>query len=467
MNLWREISYLGVSENENNVNKRTYLLTNRLIILTVTSILGYVPILYFLDITAPISLSIAFSILFVILYLLAKSGKRELTLALLLAIMVFYIISLSTIEEIMGTKLVNGTIQIFLIVISLVAITLFKRIYSGLLFSVATLLIFLAMEWIKSSNVYQIESPTTAHWILYFINVFTIFFAISYCFYHFKLISKDYRTDLKEQRRKLSIQHNKLELAYFEVQKSIEYAKKIQSAILPSHKLVKEYFKESFIFYRPKDIVAGDFYWTQQIDGYILFAVADCTGHGVPGALVSMVCNNALNRVVREYGCTDTGLILDKTRDIVVHEFEKSEDHVYDGMDIAIVKMPLDMHDQDNVTIEFSGANNPLWIVRNNEIIEYKGCKQPVAKFHKTLPFITHTITLEKNDHLFIFSDGIIDQFGGEKGKKFKLPQFRSLLIKTSNTPSEDKLNFIENVFLNWMGTQEQVDDVCLIGVKI
>jgi len=155
-----------------------------------------------------------------------------------------------------------------------------------------------------------------------------------------------------------------------EITDSIQYAKRIQNAILPPAKLVKEYLQESFILYKPKDIVAGDFYRMEHKEGRVLFAAADCTGHGVPGAMVSVVCNNGLNRSVREYGLTDPGEILNKTREIVIAEFEKSEDEVKDGMDIALCSL-------EGSTLKYAGANNPLWIIRNNEIIETKATNNP------------------------------------------------------------------------------------------
>ncbi|MDB4534627.1 tetratricopeptide repeat protein, partial [Vicingaceae bacterium] len=194
-----------------------------------------------------------------------------------------------------------------------------------------------------------------------------------------------------------------------EILDSITYAKRIQNAILPTPKIVKEYLQESFILYKPKDIVAGDFYWMESVVSNnkqkVLFAAADCTGHGVPGAMVSVVCHNALNRSVREYGLTDPGEILDKTREIVIQEFEKSDEDVKDGMDIALCSL------QEN-TLKYAGAHNPLWLVKKNEIIEIKANKQPIGKFDNPVPYTTHTINLEKEDSLYIFSDGFVDQFG-------------------------------------------------------
>ncbi len=245
-----------------------------------------------------------------------------------------------------------------------------------------------------------------------------------------------------------------------EIMDSIGYAKRIQTAILPPNKVVKEYLQNSFILYKPKDIVAGDFYWIEHKDGKILFAAADCTGHGVPGAMVSVVCNNGLNRSVREYGLTDPGKILDKTREIVLQEFEKSEEEVKDGMDIALCSLYGNK-------LQYAGAHNPLWIIRNGEIIEIKANKQPIGKFDNPEPYTTHKIDLMQGDSIYIFSDGYVDQFGGEKGKKFKAKAFRELLLSIQDKSMEEQKQIIDDAFETWKGPIEQIDDVCVIGVKI
>jgi serine phosphatase RsbU (regulator of sigma subunit) len=251
-----------------------------------------------------------------------------------------------------------------------------------------------------------------------------------------------------------------VELAHQEITDSIAYAKRIQSAILPPAKLVKEYLKESFILYKPKDVVAGDFYWMEHKENRVLFAAADCTGHGVPGAMVSVVCNNALNRSVREHGLITPGEILTKTREIVIQEFEKSEDDVKDGMDIALCSL-------EGNKLQYAGAHNPLWIIRNGTIIETKANKQPIGQFDNPEPYTTHNFDLEQGDSIYIFSDGYVDQFGGEKGKKFKARAFRELLLSIQDKSMEEQKTIIDEAFETWKGSLEQIDDVCVIGVRI
>jgi serine phosphatase RsbU (regulator of sigma subunit)/tetratricopeptide (TPR) repeat protein len=269
----------------------------------------------------------------------------------------------------------------------------------------------------------------------------------------------------KKQKLVIEEQKEKVESVHQEMKDSIKYAKRIQSAILPPDKMIKEYLNESFVLYKPKDIIAGDFYWMEQValtdkkDSKILFAAADCTGHGVPGAMVSVVCNNALNRSVREYKLTDPGKILDKTREIVLEEFENSDEIVKDGMDIALCSI-------ENNILKYAGANNPLWIIRNGEVLETKANKQPIGRFDREEPYDTHSIELMKNDTIYIFSDGYVDQFGGEKGKKLKAKAFRKILLSIQDKSMSEQKELIDSAFEDWKGNLEQIDDVCIIGMK-
>lgn len=285
-----------------------------------------------------------------------------------------------------------------------------------------------------------------------------------FIFYRLKVTNKQ-KAIIQEQKQKVDQAYEQLEEKNKEIMDSITYARRIQSAILPPTKLVKEYLKKSFILYKPKDIVAGDFYWmqTQEItptSSRILFAVADCTGHGVPGALVSVVCNNALNRSVREYELSDPGQILDKTREIVISEFEKSDENVKDGMDIALCSL-------EGTILKFAGAHNPLWLIRKGELIEINANKQPIGKFETNEHFSTHTLQLEKDDSFYLFSDGYSDQFGGDKGKKFKSANFKKLLLSIQELSMDDQKIKINEAFEKWRGALEQLDDVCVIGVSI
>lgn len=267
---------------------------------------------------------------------------------------------------------------------------------------------------------------------------------------------------IEEQKEQVDHAYYQLEEKNVQIMDSIKYAKRIQTAILPPEKLVNNYLKNSFILYKPKDIVAGDFYWLEVVNNQVLFAAADCTGHGVPGAMVSVVCNNSLNRAVREYEELDPGRILNKTRELVIEEFEKSEEDVQDGMDIALCSI-------NGKNLSYAGANNPLWIIRkgSTEIEEYKPNKQPIGKYTRNDPFESHNTELATGDTFYIFSDGYIDQFGGPKGKKLKSLKFKNLLLSIQDKDMPTQHKILEDYFINWKGDLEQLDDVCVIGVRV
>ena len=247
-----------------------------------------------------------------------------------------------------------------------------------------------------------------------------------------------------------------------EITDSITYAKRLQTAILPPDNFWKKYLPQSFVLYQPKDIVSGDFYWLENVNDLVLCAAADCTGHGVSGAMVSVVCSNALNRTVKEFGITEPAKILDKTRELVLETFEKSNEEVKDGMDISLCCLNTETNE-----LLWSGANNPLWYIRENNLFEIKGDKQPIGQNDNPKPFTTHSIDLQKGDTVYIFTDGYADQFGGEKGKKFMYKPLKELLLSIQNKSIAEQQEELHQKFTSWKKSTEQTDDVLVIGFKI
>lgn len=261
------------------------------------------------------------------------------------------------------------------------------------------------------------------------------------------------------EKQKLDVEsaYSQLNEKNQEVMDSITYAKRIQNAILPSKSVLKENLGEHFIFYAPKDIVAGDFYWSMRVGDTVYFAVCDCTGHGVPGAMVSMMCHNALNQSVKEFGLSDTGEILDQTRENLQRDLDAQNSEVADGMDIGLCRIQAD-------ELQFSGANIPLWLISDGDLTEIKGNKQPIGKFDHSKPFDSHTISLKKGDTVYLSSDGFPDQFGGEKNKKYKTVNFKQLLQEVHSLNIDDRRERIIDEFTQWKGENEQLDDVCVLG---
>ncbi|HIP32680.1 MAG TPA: hypothetical protein EYG86_07965, partial [Crocinitomicaceae bacterium] len=261
---------------------------------------------------------------------------------------------------------------------------------------------------------------------------------------------------------------------------SINYAQRLQAAILPSLESIESSLPNSFLINLPKDIISGDFYWFEKKNNLLMIAVADCTGHGVPGAMVSVVCSNALNRSVKEFGLSNPSDVLNKTRELVIETFQSAEGEgeVEDGMDIALCMIDVEKNE-----LSFSGANNPLWIIRNqleekietefllsNEeltLYELKGNKQPIGNFDFATDFQQKSVRLHPNDSIYIFSDGFADQFGGERDKKFTTKRMKELLLEINSMPFKKQKDVLLTKFNSWKNGNDQIDDVCLFGFNI
>jgi len=282
-----------------------------------------------------------------------------------------------------------------------------------------------------------------------------------FIFNRFK-ISQKQKKIIEKQKLEVEKTHALLAEHHKEIQDSIKYAKRIQEAILPSMDAMQNGLKDGFVLYKPKDVVAGDFYWMEKHHNKIYFAAADCTGHGVPGAMVSVVCSNALSKALLEEDIVETGKLLDRTRELVIERFAKSGENVKDGMDISICAI-----DFENMNLQWSGANNPLWMIRAGELLETKPDKQPIGMHQDPRPFRTHAIPLLKSDTIYISTDGYQDQFGGKKQKKYMAKQLKANLLEIHNENMNRQKEILDQKFELWKGPFEQVDDVCIIGVRI
>ena len=318
-------------------------------------------------------------------------------------------------------------------------------------------------------GMFYLNSPLTLDEIIInggLLNLTVALFLIFLIQTRYKLHKKEIisRLSLKTSNDQLVRQKNIIEEKNQEITDSITYARRIQEAILPSKKSINACINDCFVYYQPKDIVAGDFYWIEETPKGLLIAVADCTGHGVPGAIVSVICNNALNRAVREYNLYEPAAILDKVTELVITTFEKSATDIKDGMDIALCRI-----NKDGKSIEFAGANNPLWIFDKDEIEsqKIKGCKQPIGRFLTQQPFKGNTIPVKKGNILYLFTDGFADQFGGKRGKKYKYKPFNNLLSKIKEQKMSDQLNSIQSEFETWKDDFDQIDDVCVFGIRL
>jgi serine phosphatase RsbU (regulator of sigma subunit) len=250
-----------------------------------------------------------------------------------------------------------------------------------------------------------------------------------------------------------------------EITADLRYSQRIQEAILPRDEFIREILPQHFIVNIPKNIVSGDFYWLEKTNNKVILAVADCTGHGVSGALMHMMGIIFLNEIVKKKQIKEPGEIMGELRNYIMSSLHQTGKfgETQDGMDLALCTI-----DFDTYKLQFVGANNPLYIINNKGLTEIKGDRMPVGiNINYDKPFTTHEIKLQRGDTLYMFTDGYADQFGGLKGKKFRYKYFKELLIGINGSSLQKQKDIIKQTFYKWKGEHEQVDDVLIMGVKI
>jgi serine phosphatase RsbU (regulator of sigma subunit) len=275
-------------------------------------------------------------------------------------------------------------------------------------------------------------------------------------------LKKRANIEIQNQKLEIEIKSNKLQKALTDITDSIKYAKRLQDAfLLNENDIKKDYIKNIFLFFKPKDIVSGDFYWFDKKENAIYIAAADCTGHGVPGAFLSMLCYNLLKHALNEYNCTEPSEILQNVNINLNLSLQQNKDnYIKDGMDIALIKI-------ENKKLYFAGANNPIYIISNHQLIELTANKKPIGKFSDQIDSFKQQIyDLNEGDLIYLFSDGYADQFGGPKMKKLKHTTLQKLLLENHKKPMDEQKIILQDQFNWWKGSYEQIDDVLIIGIK-
>jgi serine phosphatase RsbU (regulator of sigma subunit) len=330
------------------------------------------------------------------------------------------------------------------------------------------------MEAIAEKREIELASKRKSEYFLYSGLGLVIIFSL-FIFNRFRITRK--------QKSIIEIQKQVVEERQKEMLDSIKYAQRIQQALLKEEEHVTDRLPPHFILYLPKDIVSGDFYWSFERGNTLYLAAADCTGHGVPGAFLTMLGTSFLNEICGSAPDIEPGEILNQLRDRFIKELSTTDRQTLnDGMDISLVALTHAGKD-GHISLQWAGANNPLWLFNPNRkdwpetlIVgegwaEAKPDKQPIGKFDNPKPFTTHTIQLQKGDTFYIFTDGFQDQFGGanshSRGKKFKASNLKKLLLNIQHENMHEQKSALYKVFQDWKGDLEQIDDVCIIGVRI
>ncbi|MBS1646230.1 MAG: tetratricopeptide repeat protein [Bacteroidetes bacterium] len=324
---------------------------------------------------------------------------------------------------------------------------------------------------LKENEVLNIENKLSSETIKqqklvsYFI-VGGLVLALLFSFFIFRGLKAQRKANriISKQKQEVEKQKHLVEEKNKEITDSITYAKRIQNAILPNPKKWQTLLPHSFVLYQPKDIVAGDFYWLEETAQYLYIAAADCTGHGVPGAMVSVVCSSALSKAVLEEKQTETHTILGATRRLVLEQLGKSEEKIRDGMDICLIRI----NKSNRKHIQYSGANRPLYISNaQGELQELKPDKQPIGQYENEKPFSQQELVLNENDTLYLLTDGYADQFGGDNNKKFSSKALKKLMTENAHKTIEEQNRIFTQSFLSWRNNIEQTDDVTLLGVRM
>jgi len=277
-------------------------------------------------------------------------------------------------------------------------------------------------------------------------------------------VNRELEDKVKERTQEIQLQKEHIEKQNKEIKYSFDYAKKIQSTVLPGNDVFETLFSEHFIFFKPRDIVSGDFYWVSNKGQKVILTAADCTGHGVPGSLMSMLGITMLHEIVNEKDVMHSDEILNQLRLSIARTLkqEGKPGEQKDGIDMALM-----IFDGKTQTLEFSGANNPIYIIRDGEMLEFKGNNMPVAYYDNMTDFTRITIEMQKGDRVYMFTDGFPDQFGGPEGKKFKYRPFKDMLLEIHDRPMEEQHKILNLVLDEWKGDLDQIDDILIMGLKL
>ncbi len=306
------------------------------------------------------------------------------------------------------------------------------------------------------------DNPAINYAIAVFIVVALIYLAILQ--FWVLLRTRKHLTELRNAYDEIEIQRSELQLRNKDLIDSLNYACRIQAALLPAEHHIRRIFPDYFIYYRPKHIVSGDFYWFSERDDKYFIAAADCTGHGVPGALMSMIGLELIHKIINDLKVDDSDQVLltmNRELESAFFKEESGKAMIKDGIEMSICII-----DKKTKLMEFSGAFLPVYIVRDDKLIEIKGDKKNVVQSFAMVSFNRSTFTLQEGDLLYLFSDGYADQFGGPENKKFMYRRLRHILLTISKYPLSDQQRILDETIASWMEGHDQIDDMMILGVR-
>lgn len=451
----KKILNIGVFPSNSESLNRKIRVGNLVSFITIITMIGYIPLALFFNIMGIVVLDILFLASSCISFYLHSSKKYNLAFYLACSYGLVYFTFGSFFYGL------ESSLHFFIVIMCLIAIALFEsmlalRIYMACAVSIFIILIIYMHD--KSGLIFITDEMKKSQYIISIINLILFFFITILFFTFFRRENLIFQRDIIKQKEIIEEKQK-------EIIDSINYAKRIQFALLASENLLQQNLPEYFVLFNPKDVVSGDFYWATPTDEGFIYITADCTGHGVPGAFMSLLNISKLSQVINENKVIRPDLILNSIRKEIINvlNVEGSLEESKDGMDAVLCKLDI-----KNMKLEYASANNSFYIIRQNKIIVCKADKMPVGKGHDdSISFTYNQIALEKGDVIYTFTDGYADQFGGSKGKKFKNKQLEDTLLSLHHLQMNEQYAILNSKFQAWKGDLEQVDDVLIIGIKI
>jgi hypothetical protein len=461
---WQGISLLGISQSTSVQNLKRYKVYNQIVAISLVTYLFFIPVAGFLESIFYFNILIGSILLLAVCLWLNVKSRFVLS-------MVFFMLTLVSSISILSIYLGENTgVYLCLIPISILPILFVRDSRLAYISLVGCVLIYLGLHaaWNEVTPFLLEEGKRT---VLLYCNVVGIVL-VSYLYNEFFRVSAD-ENDARNMfiNREISLRNEK-------ILENVKLARQIQSNLLPSQKFMNKTFPRAFVIYEPRDIVSGDFYWIDEKDGKQYCAVIDCTGHGIPGAFVSILGHQALQRSINNFGLREPSQILNKLHELIYATLRKEDSNIIDGMDMSLICI-----DKKNKKMSFSGANNNILLVRDMEMPidgmepEFRGIsrlmykmnaqRQSVGSEYLKEAFTQIEVEIKKNDTVYIYTDGYIDQFGGPHFRKLMHTPLKKLIMEIQGQELEDQNNAIQMYFDNWRGEGKQVDDVCVVGIRV